>query len=187
MSAYDGLEDEDYVFRTMVYPSITSIGQHYDSLGLEWDFADFPAFPNHAVGTGASGFGVYKYSDNLDTAAALALFFFTEEGQIAYHSTEGGSVPLLTSLSEEGFWRYADSKGTDADWSEKNYDAFVSFPEADIVGQPNCRMPVQVASVITSGWDSLLQEFFSSGNYINQLTTMEKTANERWEKIMANQ
>ena len=94
---------------------------------------------------------------------------------------------MLTSLSEEGFWRYADSKGTDADWSEKNFDAFVSFPEADIVGQPNCRMPVQVASVITSGWDSLLQEFFSSGNYINQLTTMEKTANERWEKIMANQ
>lgn len=185
MSAYSSLEDEDYVFRTMVYPSITSVGQRYDALGLEWDFADFPALPTHAVGTGATGFGVYKYSDNLDTAAALALFFLTEEGQRAYHSTDGGSVPLLTSLEGEGFWRYADTADTETDWSQKNYDAFVSFPEADIVGQPNCRMPSQVATVIMNGWEGMLKAFFESGNYIDSLTAMEKQANERWDKIIA--
>lgn len=186
MSAYAGLTEENYVFRTMVYPNIVSYGQSYDSLNLEWDVVSFPALPTHKVGTGASGFGVYRYTKNPNAAAALALFFFTEEGQTAYHGATGGSVPLVKELSDAGFWRYEKSAGTEADWSGKNFNAFVSFPEADTVGRVNCVMPARVANVITSSWSGMVSEYFNSGDYINALTNMETTANETWQRIIAS-
>ena len=186
MSAYSNVTDDKYVFRTMVYPQIVSVGQNYDNLGIEWDFVSFPAFPTHKVGTGCSGFGVYKYTKNPNAAAALALFFLDKEGQTAYHSQEGGSVPLVKELAEADFWRYADSAGTENDWSQKNYNAFVSFPEADTEGRVKCKMPAQVASVIVSGWSGMLSNFFDNGNYIDSLTEMETKANEQWQKILKN-
>ena len=186
MSAYDNLTDDKYVFRTMVYPNIVSIGQNYDTLGLEWDLVSFPALPVHKVGTGCAGFGVYKYTQNPDAAAALALFFLDKDGQTAYHGSTGGSVPLIKELSDADFWRYADSAGTENDWSQKNFDAFVSFPEADTGGRPKCKMPSKVATVITGGWSGMLSNFFNDGNYIDSLTEMEKTANETWQKILRN-
>ncbi|MBE7056879.1 MAG: carbohydrate ABC transporter substrate-binding protein [Ruminococcaceae bacterium] len=184
MSAYTGLQDVNYVFRTMVYPNIVSYGQAYDDLDLDWDLVSFPKLPTHKVGTGASGFGVYKYTKNANAAAALALFFFTTEGQQAYHGTTGGSVPLVQELADAGFWRYEASKGTDADWSEKNFNAFVSFPEADTVGRVNCVMPARVASVITGSWGGMVAEYFNSGDYLNPLTKMQETANQTWDRII---
>ena len=184
MSKYSKLTEEAYVFRTMVYPNIVSIGQSYDNLGIDWDFVSFPALPTHKVGTGSAGFGVYKYTENPNAAAALALFFFTVEGQTAYHSAPGGSVPLMKELGNADFWRYTSSKDTEADWSTKNFDAFISFPEADTIGRPNCKMPSRVASVITSGWAGMLGQYFDNGNYIDSLTTMETTANETWQRIL---
>lgn len=186
LSAYAGLSPENYVFRTMVYPDIVSMGQSYDNLGLEWDIVTWPKFPTHKVGTGASGFGVYKYTKNANAAAALALFFFTPEGQTAYHSSTGGSVPLVKELSDAGFWRYEDSAGTEEDWSQKNYDAFVAFPEADTVGRVNCVIPSQVASVITGNWGGMLVSYFNDGDYINALTKIEEAANQTWQKILAS-
>lgn len=187
MSAYSGLSDVNYVFRTMVYPDLVSMGKTYDNLDLEWDVVSWPKFPTHKVGTGASGFGVYKYTKNPNAAAALALFFFSEKGQTAYHGTTGGSVPLVKELSDAGFWRYEDSAGTDHDWSQKNYDAFISFPEADTVGRVNCVIPAKVASVITGSWGGMLVRYFNEGDYINALTEMEEQANQTWKKILENQ
>lgn len=182
--AYANLVEENYVFRSMVYPNITSYGASYDALNLEWDFVSFPAFPTHKVGTGCSGFGVYKYTSNPNAAAALALFFFTAEGQRAYNGNEGGSVPLVKELSDEGFWRYTTPTNTGADWSGKNYDAFVSFPEADTVGRVNCKMPAKVAAVITGGWSDVISEFFNTGSYMDALTTLEKSANDTWTRLI---
>ena len=186
MSAYSNLTDVNYVFRTMVYPQIVSVGQNYDNLGIEWDFVSFPALPTHKVGTGCSGFGVYKYTKNPDAAAGLALFFLSKDGQTAYHKSTGGSVPLIKELSDADFWKYPDSAGTENDWSQKNYDAFVAFPEADTEGRVKCKMPARVAAVITGGWSGMLSNFFDNGNYIDSLTEMEKTANETWQKILRN-
>lgn len=187
MSAYTGLIPENYVFRTMVYPDIVSMGQSYDDLELEWDIVSWPKFPTHKVGTGASGFGVYRYTQNPNAAAALALFFFDEDGQQAYHGSTGGSVPLVKSLSDAGFWRYESSAGTEFDWSQKNYDAFISFPEADTVGRVNCVMPARVAAVITGGWGGVLMSYFNEGDYMNPLTKLEETANQTWQRILNNQ
>ncbi len=187
MSEYTGMQDVNYVFRTMVYPDLVSMGQGYDDLDLEWDVVSWPKFPTHKVGTGASGFGVYKYTKNPTAAAALALFFFDEAGQRAYHSNPGGSVPLVKSLGEEGFWRYEASAGTESDWSGKNYDAFISFPEADTVGRVNCVMPANVAAAITGGWGGILSSYFNDGDFLNSLTKVEETANQTWQRILNNQ
>ncbi len=184
MSAYANVTDDKYVFRTIVYPQIVSIGQNYDSLNIDWDFVSFPALPTHKVGTGCTGFGVYKYTKNPDAAAALALFFLDKDGQTAYHQSVGGSVPLVQELADADFWRYSSSAGTESDWSMKNFDAFVSFPEADTAGRVKCKMPAKVAAVITGSWSAMLQNFFDSGNYIDTLTEMEKTANETWQRIL---
>lgn len=186
VSSYSGLTDEKYVFRSIVYPQITSIGRNFDTLGVEWDFVSFPVMPKHSVGTGCSGFGVYRYTDNPDAAAALALFFLSAEGQTAYNQNVGGSVPLFKELADAGFWRYADSEGTKNDWSKKNYDAFVSFPEADTVGRVNCKMPAKVAAIIRGGWGTMLNKFFDEGNYIDSLTQMQTSANDTWQKILRN-
>ncbi len=187
MSAYVGLKETDYVFRTTVYPDVLARGQEYDTYDLEWDLVTFPALPTHKVGTGCSGFGVYRYTKNPNAAAALALFFFTTEGQYAYHSNYGGSVPLVNELADEGFWRYESTAGTDADWSQKNFDAYVAYPEADTVGRVNCVMPARVASVIVSGWPGMVAEYFNSGDYLNPLTNMQETANQTWARIIASQ
>ena len=126
--SYAKLSDLDYVFRTFGdLQWITAYGNSYDNANIDWDFCSFPAFPTHKVGAGATGYVVYNRTRNVDTAATFALFFLTEEGQRAYHSATGGNVPLLKSLANEDFWRFQGSP-----WSEKNFDAFVSYPEANI-------------------------------------------------------
>lgn len=179
-SAYKNLSPQNYVFRHMVYPGLFQLGTSYDRLGIEWDIASFPHFPSPKVGTGSSGYGVYNRTKRPDTAAAFALFFFTEEGQKAFNGQTGGSVPLMKSLADDDFWR---GKGTE--WENKNYDAFVSFPNADTVGQVQCRVPAPVATKIDGGpWASMLRMHFDgSQDFKDGLKKIEQTANEVWEKL----
>lgn len=145
-----------------------------------WDFCSFPAFPTHKVGTGATGYVVYNRTRNPDTAAALALFFLTEEGQTAYHSTSGGNVPLLKSLSEENFWRMP---GTD--WSDKNFDAFVSYPDASTPATVITRAPSEIAEILSD--NNMINAF---GRIINGTASVEDVfadletrCNETWSKL----
>ena len=188
-SSYTGVGNHNFVLRTIVYPQLPSYANSFDSLGIEWDLADFPKFPGrHAVGTGSTGYGVYNYTENPNAAAALCLFFLSKEGQLAFHSTDGGNVPLVRELADSDFWRgHGSDNPEEFDWSTKNYDAFISFPDADVVGRPNCMMPTQIASYITSGWGGVLGSFFDNGNYIDILTEIETRCNQTWERILSNQ
>ena len=94
---------------------------------------------------------------------------------------------MVKELAADGFWRYESSKGTDSDWSEKNFDAFIAYPEADTVGRVSCILPAQVANVIKSNWGSIVREYFSTGSYDNALTTAQETANQIWDRIIASQ
>ena len=92
----------------------------------------------------------------------MALFFLTEEGQRAYHSAPGENVPLLKSLANEDFWRFPiSSKG----WSEKNFDAFVSYPDASTPVSVISRAPAEIADILNG--DKLLVAFgkISNGNF----------------------
>ncbi len=180
---YKGLTELDYVFKTFGDMQwITRLGNAYDQAQIDWDFCSFPAFPTHKVGTGATGYVVYNRTRNVDTAAALALFFLTEEGQRAYHSAPGGNVPLLKSLANEDFWRFPTStKG----WNEKNFDAFVSYPDASTPASVIARAPAEIADILDG--DKLKVEF---GKIINGTASMEDVftkletrCNETWRKL----
>ncbi len=182
--AYGSLTKLDYVFHAVCYPMVQPLATAYDNANIDWDFCDFPAFPNHVVGTGASGFAVYKYTGNPNAAAALALHFLTKDGQYAYHSNAGGSVPLVKELAEADFWRGHGATVEGCDWSVKNYEAFITFPEADINGEIKCRMPPTVGEIVYSGWMGVLDYYYNEGAYIDQLTFTETKANEKWQSIL---
>lgn len=182
--AYSNINSLSYVFSAVCYPMVQPLATAYDEAGIDWDFCDFPAFPNHVVGTGASGFAVYRYTRNPNAAAALALFFLSKDGQYAYHSNAGGSVPLVKELAEDDFWRGHGATKEGCDWSVKNYDAFITFPEADINGEVNCRMPIRVAKVVGDGWQAVLNSYYNEGSYMDQLTLVETRANEVWQSIL---
>ncbi len=187
MDAYANLTDANYVFTANTYAQLESVGKMFDGIDYEWDIVSFPKLPVHKVGTGSMGIGVYKYTQNPNAAAALALFMYTDEGQMAFHKNEGGSVPVTRSLCDADFWRYPEPKANGKDWSGKNFDAYVSFPEADTVGRVICKLPAAVASAVTGYWGRVLGEFWSTGSYMNALTTMEKASNDVWQRILRNQ
>ena len=182
--AYDNLNSLSYVFTAVCYPMVQSLATAYDDAGIDWDFCDYPAFPNHVVGTGCNGFAVYRYTRNPNAAAALALFFFSKDGQYAFHSNAGGSVPLVKELAEDDFWRGHGATKEGMDWSSKNYEAFITFPEADINGEVNCRMPVRVAQAVYGGWNNVLSGYYNNGDYLDQLTFTETQANDIWKSIL---
>ena len=181
--AYTDINDLSYVFQAVCYPMVQPRAVAFDAAGIDWDFCDYPAFPNHVVGTGANGFGVYKYTKNPNAAAALALFMLSEEGQYAMHSNAGGSVPLVKKLAEQDFWRGHGSV-SEVDWTQKNYEAFITHPEADINGETNCRAPIPVANVIGGYWPDVVSAYFNEGSYMDTLTFIETKANDTWQSIL---
>lgn len=104
---------------------ITRYGNAYDNANIAWDFCSFPAFPTHKVGTGATGYVVYNRTRNPDTAAALALVlpYRRRADSISQHKRGKCSASEITFRG-----KFLENAGTD--WSDKNFDAFVSYPDA---------------------------------------------------------
>ena len=165
------------VFNTCVFPEVANRAKEYESYNVDWNVADYYAYPVHAVGAGATGFGVYNRTNNPDAAAALALFFYTEEGQIAYNGQIGGSVPNVRSLALDSFWRVGGKDDT-------NYDAFVSYPDNDVVGKFECLMPADIASIIRNQIGSVFTLYFSGrADYRDTLAKIEQQCNEKWKVL----
>lgn len=178
---YKSLSDLNYVFRTFGDMQwITAYGDAYDNANIDWDFCSFPQLPTHKVGAGATGYVVYNRTRNVDTAAAFALFFLSEEGQRAYHGTSGGNVPLLKSIANEDFWRMTDSK-----WADKNFDAFVSYPEANIPASVICRAPAEISNILSN--EAMTTAFGQIINGARDVQTvfadLETRCNETWQKL----
>ncbi len=160
----------------------SSYGTAYDALKINWDFCPFPALPTHTVSTGATGYVVYNRTKNPNAAAAFALHFLTEDGQRAYHGQTGGNVPLVKSLSHDDFWHEQGSA-----WSDKNYDAFVSYPDQTLPTNVVTLAPQEVADLFSS---SAMQALFTnvlSGkmDVLTAFNQLQTKANEKWKTIMS--
>jgi ABC-type glycerol-3-phosphate transport system substrate-binding protein len=170
------------VFQDIQFPLMASKGKTYEDSDFEWDVVSFPALPTHRVGTGASGFAVFKRNTNADAAAALCLSLYTEEGQLAYNGQEGGSVPNVKTLAEDTFWRvpFADVSSSD-DGSGIYYEAFISHPEADTYGQVECVLPPDIAVIIKEGMANLIPNHINNSmSYENAIAQIQQQANELW-------
>ncbi len=161
---------------------LTRYGKNYDSLDIDWDFCPFPAFPTHNISTDATGYVVYNRTQNPDTAAAFALFFLTEDGQYAYHSQSGSSVPLLKQFAEDTFW-YAP--GTE--WQDKNYKVFVSYTDCTQPCFVSTQAPLEIAEVFSdASMKSTIANILSGKIDIESaFNTLQTKANEKWLTLMS--
>ncbi len=160
---------------------LTRLGNAYDSLQLNWDFCPFPALPNHNISTGATGYVVYNRTSNPDTAAAFALYFLTESGQRAYHSQTGGNVPLLKSLADDDFW-----KGKGTPWEDKNFQAFVMYPDKTTPASVITQAPQEIAEIFSNDAMMTLFADIINGRSDPQtaLLKLQTRANEKWQTIL---
>lgn len=176
----EDIAGREYIFKTDVYPTIQATGKQFDNRDVDWDIINMPLFQNPSFGCGASGVGVFARTQNVTAAVALALFFLTPEGQRAFNSGTGGSVPLLKSLDDEGYdaWKYPD----DPAWSGKNWDAFVYLADtASTPGQVNCRMPIDVAEAIEADIRNILsRDLAGTESYQDGFRELETRCNEIW-------
>jgi ABC-type glycerol-3-phosphate transport system substrate-binding protein len=169
------------VFKYLVYPSILGEAKTYDSKKVTWDLINLPLFEHPAFGAGSSGWGVYNRTGNPDAAAAFALFFYTAEGQVAFNGQDGGSVPLLSSLKDEDFWKHPNDE-----WSDKNWDACVYRAEdAATVGQFNCLLPPEIADIFSmSALQSVLSRALNGTQSLQDgMAALETKANQKWATI----
>lgn len=172
-------------FRAGEHDNMITIGRDYESSGIDWDVVAVPALPTHRVGTGCSGFAVFNGTRNPDAAAALALTILTEEGQTAYHGQEGGAVPNIKSLAyNNGYWRVPFEDRRDDPVNGKNYDAFISFPEADTYAFVECVIPPEVADVVKKYMQNVVPEDVNGERSLeNTLALLEAEANQKWDSI----
>ena len=172
------------VFTTTTFLQMESMGNAYESRGVDWDVVSFPALPTHKVGTGATGFVVYNGTKNPDAAAALCLSLYTEEGQLAYNSQTGGSVPNVKSLAYSNVWRVPFDDKSINEEEGKNYDAWISYPEADTYGNPECVLPPDIADIVSSYMSScIINAVDGSKSLADTLAYVEKLCNETWETL----
>ena len=185
MSFSDYNDQNQVCFRAGEHDNIVSIGQAYEAAGIDWDVVAVPALPVHKVGTGCSGFAVYNGTRNPDAAAALALMILTEEGQLAYHGQEGGAVPNIKSLAfNNDYWRVPFTDRHEDPENGKNYDAFISFPEADTYAFVECVIPPEVAEIVRFYMQNVVPDDVNGERSLeNTLTLLETEANEKWESI----
>ena len=162
------------------YTLLSQRGQQYDSQNINWDIAPFPLFEYAASPCGTIGFGVFKYTKNVDAAAALVLSLYTEDGQMAIHGQTGGDVPLLKNLGEDSFWHLKQ-----AGWEDKNYSAFTANYEKYIPGHVKGQVPTEIAAIIEDGMQDLLNKYCSSGiSWQDKLREIEDTCNELWDTMI---
>ena len=175
------------IFKYCIHPHVLEAGRQYDTAGIDWDLVAFPGFgengQNRGFGCGSSGFGVFNRTQNQDTAAAFALYFYTEEGQLAYNGQPGASVPVVGSLKESDSWRYPDQ----TDWQDKNWDAFVYEAEtASIVGQVVCRMPYEIATLINNEMTTIVGNVMRGAASVDDsFTKLESKCNELWKTLVS--
>jgi|LSQX01.2.fsa_nt_gb ABC-type glycerol-3-phosphate transport system substrate-binding protein len=179
LNEYEKLGTADYIFNQVSSSELKKVSKEYESKGIDWDIASFPKFPHSKAGVVSSGLVVHNKTRCPDMASALALFFYTENGQIAFHGEKGGTVPVHKSLAGSDFWKNRESS-----CAGKNMDAFVSFPELDTVGIIKGRLPSEVASIIEDSWEKMLKQHFDGyKHFADSLYDMERKANELWETL----
>ena len=172
--------EQNAVFQfNSAYSTVITKGQNFDKMGIEWDLATFPLFDEPASPCGTLGFGVFKYSDNLDAAAALACTLYTEDGQKAYHGQSGGDVPIIKSLGEDDFW-HLNVEG----WEDKNYEAFTANYERYIPGHLTHSVPPEIKDIIHTGMNELFKAFYQgTADVQDSIESIQRNCNNMWKTL----
>ena len=86
-------------------------------------------------------------------------------------------MPNVRSLALDEFWRVGGNENT-------NYDAFVSYPECDVVGKFECLVPPEIAAILKAQIPDVFTNHFSGrANYRDTLAKIEEQCNQKWKVI----
>ncbi|MBP1988480.1 ABC transporter substrate-binding protein [Paenibacillus eucommiae] len=164
-------------FMIAVRPGIMSIEEWAATAGFEWDVLPFPELPERrAVGSGMSGYGVFAKSKHTEEAAALVSFITSEEGQKQFE-TSGNSIPVLKSMANSQVWRDLPVPG-------KNMDAFVIYPEADVVSELITELPLEVASIVRSKLREGFNKYIDNSSSLEDaMKAVDEQANAKWKEL----
>ena len=175
------LEKYGFVYCTC-YTTLPQRADVYNKAGIEWDSIAWPTYEYKGSPTGALGFGVFSYTRNRDTAAAMVLSLYTEEGQRALHSQVGGDVPVLQKLAEnEDFWHL--DKRSDG-YDGKNYDAFTSNYDRFVPCQIAAVVPPELVPIITDGLTNLYTAYCKNQtSWQDKLAEIETKCNDLWDTL----
>ena len=177
----DRIEDFGFVYCTC-YTTLPQRAEAYTKAGINWDAVAWPTYEYAGSPTGALGFGVFSYTRNKDTAAAMVLSLYSPDGQRALHSQEGGDVPVIKWIAEnEDFW-HLDKRADGYDG--KNYDAFTSNYERFVPCQIAAVVPPDLVQVITDGLANMYSSYCRNGSsWEDALEKLEKKCNEIWSEL----
>jgi hypothetical protein len=82
------------------------------------------------------------------------------------------------------YWRVPFADRKDDPENGKNYDAFISFPEADTYAFVECVIPPEVASIVKKYMQNVVPDDVNGDRSVeNTLTLMEAEANQKWAAI----
>ncbi|MBO7398545.1 MAG: carbohydrate ABC transporter substrate-binding protein [Clostridia bacterium] len=161
------------------YTVLTYSGDFYNQTGTAWDVAPWPLFPEKASPCGTLGFGVFSYTKNSDAAAALVLSLWTEEGQLAFHSQEGGDVPVIKKLGEQDFWHL-----TREGYDHVNFGAFTANYDRYVAGQVTATVPPDIATLMKAGIKDLFESYcLGESSWEDKLEKLEAQCNDLWETL----
>ena len=89
---------------------------------------------------------------------------------------------MLESLSEESFWQ---GKGTS--WTDKNYSAFVSYPDLTQPASVDAQAPGEISEIFNSeNMKKALSQILSGKQDANSVfAKMQTEANEKWALLVS--
>ncbi|MBR5280570.1 MAG: hypothetical protein IKU26_06370 [Clostridia bacterium] len=180
LGSNDAFADKKAVFTQHVYVQVESHAKTLEQDQFDWDMIHLPLTNNPMFGCGSSGVGVYNGTKNANTAAAFALFFYTQDGQTAFNGQDGGSVPVLASLKDADFWQHAED-----DWSDKNWGANIyKSDEYAVIGQWKCILPSEVAELIDGQpLKQALQEVVGGAKLSDVMGELQEQCNQKWASL----
>ena len=185
-SSSEDFANKEPVFRQMVYIQAEVYGQTCDLNSIDWEMIHLPLankVGNSAFGFGTSGFCVSKQTRNPNAAAAFALFCYTREGQCAFNNQVGGSVPVLKSLKNEGFWQHEGD--FEYNWEHKNWSSCVyRADEFAVPGQLQSILPDAVADTFEDAWRDKIKEVINGTLELEQaMQEIEQITNQKWASL----
>ncbi|MFD0710785.1 extracellular solute-binding protein [Paenibacillus sp. GCM10027626] len=161
-------------FRFGVKPTTAEINEAAKAKGFDWEVVTFPKLPSaHVVGGGTSGYGVFAKSKHLEEAGAFVSMFVTPEGQKAFGTT-GNSVPVLKSLADDTTWRNNPVEG-------KNMDAFILYPEADVLSIIDTQLPIELIQDTNNGVvDAMNKYLLGKASLEDAMQSLDEKINSKW-------
>lgn len=126
-----------------------------------WDVVTFPKMPGKVViGSGTSGYSVAATTNYPELASKLAMYVISDSGQETLMKT-GNTVPVRISLANSPVWRQAPNANI-------NHDAFILYPEADILPITSMIKDTSKGSKVSDAFNRMVESILTENEEVRE-------------------